>query len=72
MRPVHEWRSPIARDPYQLLIKQERWVEADRVRRLEPVGLLAAVQLQVVTKLRGIGCVSAVDEEVQLQRARVD
>lgn len=34
----------IARDPHQLLVKHERWVAADRVRRLEPVSLLSAVR----------------------------
>jgi hypothetical protein len=34
----------IARDPHRLLHKTEEWVKRDRVRRLEPVGLIAAIQ----------------------------
>jgi predicted component of viral defense system (DUF524 family) len=34
----------IGRDPHRLLVKREQWVEADRVRRLEPVGLVNAVR----------------------------
>lgn len=34
----------IARDPHQILRKREEWVVRDRVRRLEPVGLIAAIR----------------------------
>jgi predicted component of viral defense system (DUF524 family) len=34
----------ISRDPYQILRKREEWVDRERVRRLEPVGLIAAIR----------------------------
>jgi predicted component of viral defense system (DUF524 family) len=34
----------IAHDPHQILQKHEEWVPRSRVRRLEPVGLLAAIR----------------------------
>jgi predicted component of viral defense system (DUF524 family) len=34
----------IARDPHRVLQKHERWVSRSRVRRLEPVGLVAAIR----------------------------
>lgn len=34
----------MARDPHRQLIKTEKWVAADRARRLEPVGLLRAIR----------------------------
>jgi predicted component of viral defense system (DUF524 family) len=36
--------SEIARDPYRVLRKTEKWVRAERVRRLEPVGLVRALR----------------------------
>ncbi len=43
-RPVRARRrslTAIARDPHRVLRKTEQWVERERVRRLEPVGLVA-------------------------------
>jgi predicted component of viral defense system (DUF524 family) len=34
----------IARDPHRILQKREEWVDRERVRRLEPAGLLAAIR----------------------------
>jgi predicted component of viral defense system (DUF524 family) len=36
--------SAIARDPHRHLVKTEQWMKAERVRRLEPVGLVAALR----------------------------
>jgi predicted component of viral defense system (DUF524 family) len=36
--------TAIARDPHCVLRKQEEWVDRERVRRLEPLGLIAAVR----------------------------
>src|SRR5262245_13465448 len=36
--------AQVSRDPHRLLRKAGEWVDRDRVRRLEPVGLIAALQ----------------------------
>jgi predicted component of viral defense system (DUF524 family) len=36
--------NALSRDPHRVLTKTERWVPAERVRRLEPVGLIQAVR----------------------------
>jgi len=36
--------TAIARDPHRVLRKHEEWVDRERVRRLEPLGLIAAVR----------------------------